>query len=65
MKAHITLNIADIDALLHEAAAKKGIELTGYTVKSHTRQVLFVEGDMLIDPNFSHRIEPTHKELTP
>ena len=65
MKAHITLNIADIDALLHEAAAKKAIELTGYTVKSHTRQVLFVEGDMLIDPNFTHRIEPTHKELTP
>lgn len=65
MKAHITLNIADIDALVHEAAAKKGIELTGYTIKSHTRQVLYVAGDMLIDPNFTHRIEPTHKELTP
>lgn len=63
MKAHITLNIADIDALVHEAAAKKGIELLGYSVMSHTRQVLYVEGDMLIDPSFSHRIDPRHKEL--
>lgn len=63
MKAHITLNIADIDTLVREAAAKRGIELLGYTVKSHTRQVLYVEGDMLIDPNFSHRIDPGHKEL--
>lgn len=63
MKAHLTLNIADIDALIRQEAANRGVEILGYTILSHHRKVLEVQGEMLIGYEFTHKIQPSDREL--
>lgn len=64
MKAHITLDISDIDALVREAAAKLNLDLTGYTVMSHQREVIRVNDNMVHDEErFNHRIDPRKRQF--
>lgn len=64
MKAHITLDISDIDALVREAASKLNLDLTGYTVMSHQREVFRVEGIMVhSEERFDHRINSLKRQL--
>lgn len=63
MRAHLHLNISDVDTFIREGLAKRypGVEVTGYTVLSWRQPILEVQGDMLETP-VRHVIRAEHRE---
>jgi hypothetical protein len=61
--AHITLDIADVDAAIFEYLSKRlpNIEVTGVTVLSWNSHVFQIENGKLDEP--AHLIRPEHRKL--
>ena len=62
MKAHLTLDISDIDALVRKWAAERNIELTGFTVNSWSVEIMRVDANCLVEP-VRHKINPERKTV--
>lgn len=60
MKAHLTLNIADVEQLICEAAKARGIECVGFTIKSWNTPLVVVNDGTMTFP-VRHHLVNDHK----
>jgi hypothetical protein len=70
IKAHVEINVFDVSLLIEREMKTRGIEVTGFTIKSWNTEVCTVTG---MTPNHAgtmeepvrHHLDPKHGNLFP